>query len=742
MLDLKDFVHLPEVKAIFDQLADDGAGLIVVAGLDPSAVATHADGFLPSGRAAIFRILVRHLLARKPSSRAIIVAEKRDAARFPRQLKHQVQWLLVEPPHTYTSRITYAMYRQPDLLVIDRLDAETAPMALQAAQHEVKVLSQLDTVFSGAGVARHLLDLGVPRESLDVLTWIVTIQRLAMLCPRCKQPVQLDSMRLEEMRCRYPGVPIEGTFFHSTGCAGCNHTGRQGNVAAFDFFRAGADRASLLDQPSLLSAQEYILRLAALGYVPLDDVADLQANQLRRTYNLLANSERALAEANAALQRKLAQLEAANKVLQQRTEAVISLQDIGQTLVTSTSLDELAGRVCRHARDLCGADRAILYYLRTDSTAEVLAVSGWDARLIHQRLDAAAVMGAGGLDSAGAEPAAFSGDPPGVETAQVSRDTSLKAGLRVPLIAQQEVVGLMIVHTSTRLAFAPGEVAMLRAFANQAAVAIQRTGLIESLRDKIVQLEAAQEELLQKERLERELELARQVQQRLLPHTFPMMPGFAFAARCEPARRVGGDFYDVILLDADRFGIVIADVSDKGMPAALFMALTRSLILAEARRDRSPRAVLTNVHRLLLELGEPDMFVTVFYGVVDARSRQLTYTRAGHDRPLLLRGGTVESLRGEGTFLGCLDADLLHLSEESLVLAPKDRVVLYTDGMIDAMAANHQPFGSGRLTSLLQASASLPADELCATVFDRITTYQGQAEQFDDMTMLVVEVKP
>jgi sigma-B regulation protein RsbU (phosphoserine phosphatase) len=166
------------------------------------------------------------------------------------------------------------------------------------------------------------------------------------------------------------------------------------------------------------------------------------------------------------------------------------------------------------------------------------------------------------------------------------------------------------------------------------------------------------------------------------------------------------------------------------------------LLLAEARRERSPRVALTNVHRLLIELGEPDMFVTVFYGVVDVASRQLTYTRAGHDRPLLVRGGAVEVLSGEGAFLGYLDEKQLNLSEEHIGLRPGDRLVLYTDGMIDAVAADQQPFGAGRLTSVLQASAHLTANDLCATVFDQIAAYQGEADQYDDMTLLVVEVKP
>src|SRR5689334_9682028 len=121
------------------------------------------------------------------------------------------------------------------------------------------------------------------------------------------------------------------------------------------------------------------------------------------------------------------------------------------------------------------------------------------------------------------------------------------------------------------------------------------------------------------------------------------------------------------------------------MPAALYMALTRSLLYAEARRERSPRAVLLNVNRLLRELGEPHMFVTVFYGVIALCSRRLTYARAGHDYPLLLRDGASMALGGRGTVLGMLEMNDLALSEEQIDLAPGDRLVLYTDGLTDIL---------------------------------------------------------
>ncbi len=737
MLDLQDFFHLPQVDALVAQLVADGAGLILVAGLDSPEWPT--GDWLPGGRTAIFRILMRQMMAARPSTRTVIVAETRQAVRVPRKHTRQVEWALVASPDTYAHQIERATRRKPDVLMIDRLEsADTAIAALQAAQNGLKVLTQLDTVFCGAEVAYHLLDLGVPRESLRHLTWIITVHRLATLCPHCKQPDAMAVSYLTELRRRYPQLAWDGPFFRAEGCPGCNHSGREGSVMAFDIFRAGTTPA-LPGEPSLLPMEEYLVRLALLGQVGWEDAVGFRAAQLRRTYRLLLHNRRALAESKAALERKLAQLEAAHLVLQQRTEALISLQDISQTLATASGVEDLAMRVCRHTCELCGADHALLYFLQPDSMVEIVAVTGWEADLLHRRLEMAAVMGAEGSVAVGAAPTPFTVAPPGVNLPPASH--WLKAGLRVPLVAQHKVVGLMIIHTTQKTSFLPGEVAMLRAFAHQAAVALQRAGLIEALRDKIAQLEAAQVELVKKERLERELELARQVQQRLLPRVFPLMPGYAFAARCKPARQVGGDFYDVIVLDADRFGIVIADVSDKGMPAALFMALTRSLLLAEARRERSPCAVLTNVHRLLLELGQSNMFVTMFYGVVEVTTGRLTFVRAGHDRPLLLREGKALTLGGEGTLLGMLDMDQLHLSEEQIVLAPGDRLVLYTDGLIDALAADGRPFELSRLVVALQSYTGLPAEELCAAIFADLAAYQGTSEQYDDMTMLVVEVK-
>jgi sigma-B regulation protein RsbU (phosphoserine phosphatase) len=251
------------------------------------------------------------------------------------------------------------------------------------------------------------------------------------------------------------------------------------------------------------------------------------------------------------------------------------------------------------------------------------------------------------------------------------------------------------------------------------------------------ELQAAQAALVEKERLERELELARDLQRSILPHDFPIVPGFGCGARYRPARQVGGDFYDVIALDGGRVGLVMADVSDKGMPAALFMALTRSLIRAEARRSPSPREVLLNVHRLLLEVSQAGKFVTVFYGVLDPSQGAFRYARAGHDRPLRISPGSgeCEMLGGDGMLLGLIEEVLLE--ELDVKLNPGDLLVLYTDGVTDANSPQGELFGMERLRETVCAAGEQSAQGLCDSVFARLEEFQGGGAQFDDIALLI-----
>ncbi|MCR4408418.1 MAG: SpoIIE family protein phosphatase [Anaerolineae bacterium] len=263
----------------------------------------------------------------------------------------------------------------------------------------------------------------------------------------------------------------------------------------------------------------------------------------------------------------------------------------------------------------------------------------------------------------------------------------------------------------------------------------------EELARAYAELKAAQAQIVEKERLERELEIAGEVQRGILPKSFPEVPGLNFAARYLPAREVGGDFYDAFLLDEGQVGLVMADVSGKSVHAAIFMAVTRALMVAQAHVSRSPQKMLLDVHDFLLHVSSADMFVTVFYGILDARTQELRYVRAGHDRPIFYCGGTgeVSLLEGHGRFLGMIEDDP-DLEERSLRLRPGDLLVLYSDGLTDAVNSSGERYGVQRLMDSVTAWAGKPATGICDAVFDQVLAFQGETRQFDDMALMVVQV--
>ena len=251
-------------------------------------------------------------------------------------------------------------------------------------------------------------------------------------------------------------------------------------------------------------------------------------------------------------------------------------------------------------------------------------------------------------------------------------------------------------------------------------------------------LKEAQAAVVEKERLERELELARDLQQSILPDEFPSVPGVSFAASSRPARQVGGDFYDVIPMGSGRAGLVMADVSDKGMPAALFMALTRSLIRAEVRRSSSPRSILMSINQLLLEISQSDMFVTVFFGVLDMAAGMLRYARAGHDKPILINTltGACKLLGGGGIALGVIDR--VDLEELEVEVHAGDMLLLYTDGIPDANSRTGEIFGLKRFQDIACKAGHVGAFRTCESIFDQVRSFMGDNAQFDDMALLVV----
>lgn len=743
MLDLSDIYHLPSLADAVEQLVAERSGLALIAGLDLPAPQTGASQLpLPSGRGSLFRMVARRLLA-GTTRRAVIIASAQDVLRVRREERRRIDVLVVSQPEETRARLLSLSGLPPELIILEKIDSgPVATAALQLASRGVKILAQIDTPCRGLGLVRELAEDGVPRDQVfQYLSWVFAIQRVPSLCPTCQTARPLDPLEEAELRTHFP-APIELPFTvrESSGCARCEGTGRAGEVTLFDIYRP-------VERRSIVSYERYALELAREGQLSIEDVLSFDALQIRHAHALKEVSEAALREANAKLELKVKELESAHRVSTQRTEALVSLQRMSEVLLSDATPGAMARHICSQARELCGADRVVLYAV-TDGEARALGEAGWGADRLPGPLPAeqvcpsAARGGAGGAsapDDAPGRPAPYDDWPPGIpwRTPDVE-GAAIRSGLRVQLVAQGETVGALYVHSTVRSSFAPGHVALLQTFAAQAALALQRAGLTAELRAKVAALEAAQAELAIKARMDRELELARQVQQSFLPRTFPQVPSYTFGAYNEPAREVGGDFYDVIDLGEGRVGLVIADVSDKGMAAALYMALSRSLIRAEATREPSPRTVLGNVNRLLLELGEQGMFVSVFYAVLDAAAGSLTYARAGHDHPLLLRSGTAQALQGTGLLLGVFEDIEAGLGEHTIDLQPGDRLVLYTDGLTDVVNAAGEQLGLERLTVVMLQHAALGAEAMCSAVAGDLDAYRGGAEQADDMTLLLV----
>ncbi len=263
----------------------------------------------------------------------------------------------------------------------------------------------------------------------------------------------------------------------------------------------------------------------------------------------------------------------------------------------------------------------------------------------------------------------------------------------------------------------------------------------EELEQAYAELKMAQAELVEKERMEHELELAAEAQRHLLPGKLPVHTMYHCAAYQTPAREVGGDFYDVIDLDDEHMGILLADVADKGLHAALYMAVTRTLFRREAQQTLSPAEVALAVHRGMLDIApDHDSFVTAFYGVLHRPSGKLTYIRAAQERPLLVRQGQPASqLPGVGRFLGMLPE--LTLQEFSILLRPNDRLLMFSDGVPDAINEFNEAYGNQRLVHSFTQAANLPAQECVQAVADSVGRWSQGVAAFDDLTLLVLEVE-
>jgi sigma-B regulation protein RsbU (phosphoserine phosphatase) len=297
--------------------------------------------------------------------------------------------------------------------------------------------------------------------------------------------------------------------------------------------------------------------------------------------------------------------------------------------------------------------------------------------------------------------------------------------LAVPLSVKGDLLGVMVleeVHAPRRSRGRWLEI--INGIAHQAALAVQSDLL--------------QQEMAERERLERELQLAREIQQTFMPGQWFDLPGWDLAFTWRAARQVGGDFYDFFELPGRRLGLVIADVADKGMPAALFMALTRTLVRAAALEETSPAAAMARVNDLLVPDAQSGMFVTAIYAVLSLETGELVYANAGHNLPFLLRARTweLEPLEKGGMALGVMEG--VRVVEHTVFLEPGDSLVFYTDGITEAFSSDGEIYGEERLRAAIQDASAASAQAVLAAIDASVDTFIADATPSDDRTLMVL----
>ena len=389
---------------------------------------------------------------------------------------------------------------------------------------------------------------------------------------------------------------------------------------------------------------------------------------------------------------------------QPSSDRLALLYQLSQTFNSSLDLDEVLNRVMDEVIVATRAERGFLMLHDEQGELAFRAARGMDQHTILDPMFQISLSVVHGV--------ARQGQPVLTGDAQVDPRFSMRQsvkllGLRsivcVPLRIQERILGTIYVDNRIQAGiFSHDDLDLLNAIASSASIAIENARLYQVA--------------VEKGRLERELQMARQVQLSLLPSEIPEMPGWEFAARWLPARQVAGDYYDFIPSHNGQLGLVVADVSDKGMPAALFMALSRSIVRASMDSSLSPAESIQRANRLICQDSTSGMFITLFYALLDLEAGHVAYVNAGHNPALFYQRSNhpgeseLSRLGRTGMALG-VDIDTPY-EHRTIALNPGDFLVLYTDGITDAENLQGHSFGMDRLENLVLAhrDRNCPAD--------------------------------
>src|SRR5467141_2940635 len=385
------------------------------------------------------------------------------------------------------------------------------------------------------------------------------------------------------------------------------------------------------------------------------------------------------------------------------------LLDITKTISRSLDLDEVLNLVMDTLDSLIPYDAAGIYLLKRSQPQSEWAedetcvfhtqvVRGYD---IDDLQELGLKMGEGLIGHVAVSGKPFISPDVRNEPRYINARARTRSELIAPIISNDEVIGVFDLESDELNAYTNDDIEILLLLASQVAIIIEKVMLHDSL--------------IEKQRLETQLEVARQVQLELLPARDPQLEGFDISAYNFPTEEVSGDYYDWVRIYDDQIGVVIADVSGKGVPAALLMAFLRASLRAATHIGYAPHISMTKVNYLLWESIERNQFVTAFYGILDTTNRTLAYSNAGHNPPILIDADGKARFEERGSLpLGMFKDTRYH--EYYLTTEPGDMLVLYTDGVTEANNSRGEEFGRDRLAEAVKANRKLTARNLIAAV--------------------------
>jgi sigma-B regulation protein RsbU (phosphoserine phosphatase) len=308
---------------------------------------------------------------------------------------------------------------------------------------------------------------------------------------------------------------------------------------------------------------------------------------------------------------------------------------------------------------------------------------------------------------------------------------TLQSELLLPLAVRDKLLGFISLGPKrSEEPYTGSDVRLLKSVAAQTGLALENANLLQTVADEVAK----------RERLNREVEIAREVQERLFPQKLPVIAGLDYAGHCRPALGVGGDYYDFLALPKGNLGIAIGDVSGKGIAAALMMASLQASLRSEATRaPENLAAAVANVNRLVYEASASNRYATFFYGQYDPAQGKFDFVNAGHNAPMLLHqgnGGKVTRLEPGGTVIGLIED--AQYQQGSVSISPGDLLVAFTDGISEAMNLGDEEWGEDRLLDSIRGCQAKTAQGLLEHVFAGATQFAGTAPQHDDMTLVVL----